>query len=70
MLQAKVHEVVYLHEWAHPDPDKQAEYMRLQSAFPGGIRRLEIDDPNADWAVSSRASRQAETTDETGHRAP
>ena len=42
LLQARVREVIYLDDWAHPDPEHQAEHERLQAAFPGGIRRLEL----------------------------
>ena len=59
MLQAKVHEVYYLHDWSHPNPAHKAEYDRLQSRFPGGIRRLEMEDPEADWAAPKRASPSA-----------
>ncbi len=64
MLQAKVHSVYYLHEWTHPDADRQAEYERLQSRFPGGIRQLPIPDPDEAWAVSSK---RAKGSDELGH---
>ena len=56
MLQAKVREVYYLHDWSHPNPAHKAEYDRLQSRFPGGIRRLEMQDPEADWAAPKRFS--------------
>jgi dCMP deaminase len=65
LLQAGVREVYYLHDWMHPDPERQAEYARLQGRFPGGIRRLELDDPKADWAVAAR--RGVATPNETGH---
>jgi dCMP deaminase len=68
LLQAKVAAVYYLHDWAHPESDKQAEYERLQARFPDGIRRLDVPDPDADWAVSKR--RSGAGTDETGHPPP
>jgi dCMP deaminase len=52
MLQAGITKVVYLHEWAHLDPDKQSEYIRLQGYFPGGVTKLEMEDPYATWAIS------------------
>lgn len=74
MLQAGVDSVHYLHDWIYPDPQKRAEYESLQSRFPGGVHRLEMDDPDADWAVSKRstASPQAlpERQDDTGHNHP
>jgi dCMP deaminase len=67
MLQAGVRQVFYLHDWIHPDREKQGEYERLQARFPGGIRRLEIDDPRAEWAVSRRREHGPAGTDEIGH---
>lgn len=67
MLQAGVRQVFYLHDWIHPDREKQSEYERLQSRFPGGIRRLEMDDPKAEWAVSRRRESRPLGADETGH---
>ena len=69
MLQAQVNEVYYLHDWAHPDLAKHAEYERLQARFPGGIRRLDIVDPRADWAITTRRDVRPRTADETGHAA-
>jgi dCMP deaminase len=68
LLQAHVEAVYFLHDWIHPDPRYQAEYERLQSRFPGGIRHLEMTDPHADWAVTTRRVQPAASTDETGHR--
>ena len=64
MLQAKVTSVYYLHDWSHPNPAHKAEYERLQTAFPGGIRRMEIEDNEADWAVGRRLG--APTRSEVG----
>jgi dCMP deaminase len=59
MLQAKVAAVYYLHDWSHPDTAHKAEYERLQTAFPGGIRRVDLEDPDAGWAVGSRQASPA-----------
>jgi dCMP deaminase len=67
MLQARVEAVYYLHDWVHPDGVKQAEYERLQARFPGGIRHLEHDDPDAEWAVTRRRMAPEERVDELGH---
>jgi dCMP deaminase len=67
MLQAGVLEVFYLHDWTHPDAAQRAEYERLQSRFPGGIRQLPIADPQAEWAVSTL---RLATVDATGHASP
>jgi dCMP deaminase len=70
MLQARIHTVVYLHDWTHPDAEKRAEYERIQSRFPGGIRRVDIFDPDAEWAVSARRVPTPDVTDDTGHGVP
>jgi dCMP deaminase len=56
MLQAKIAAVYYVHDWSHPNPAHKAEYERLQASFSatGGIRRLQMEDPDAEWAVPKR----------------
>jgi len=49
LLQAKVSEVVYMHEWGHPDPHWQEEYDLLQGRIQ--LRRLAMVDPLKDWAT-------------------
>ena len=62
MLQAQVQAVYYLHEWnphvkedALKTKEQQAEYDRLLVRFPGGVHRLDIPDPDVEWAVSKKA---------------
>jgi dCMP deaminase len=50
LLQAKVNAIYYLHDWQHPDAGLNAQYELLQGRFLEGIRRLEIQDPDVDWA--------------------
>jgi dCMP deaminase len=40
LLQARVTNVYYLHDWRHPNDEIRAEYERLQAHFPGGIHQL------------------------------
>ncbi len=54
MLQAKVEAVYFLHDWKHPDERAKAEYEKLQARFPGGIRQIQMEDPEEDWAVSAQ----------------
>jgi dCMP deaminase len=68
LLQAQARAVYYLHDWAHPDAEKQAQYQLLQGRFPEGIRRLEISDPDETWAQSSRRPAAAVKPDESGHQ--
>jgi dCMP deaminase len=58
LLQTGVERVVYIHDWQHPDPDMQNEYSRIQSRFPGGINKLDMEDPDRAWALP--ASKAAE----------
>ena len=49
LLQAGIKQVVYLHEWRHPEmcdnQGLQEQYNALEKAFPrGAIRKLDIDD--------------------------
>jgi dCMP deaminase len=57
MLQAKVANVYYITDWAHPDEKQRAEYERIQARFPGGIRQLNVADSDAGWAVSTSVER-------------
>lgn len=69
MLQAQIEKVYYIHDWTYPDELVHAEYMKIQSRFPGGIRRLEIPDPDEAWAVSTKRMLVGSQSDETGHAA-
>ncbi len=53
LLQAKITSVYYLHEWAYPDPEMQDTYSRLQEHFPAGVRRVDLEDAEAEWALSA-----------------
>lgn len=66
MLQARISEVFFLHDWKHPDQDKQKQYEVLQARFPSGIHRLEIPDQDSTWAMS-RPVAAADRSDEHGH---
>ncbi len=57
LLQAGVKRVVYLHEWIPPREDSREQYMRLQNAFELGAMKLEMDDPEIDWAVRNPAAK-------------
>ncbi|NIN71016.1 MAG: CMP deaminase [Gemmatimonadetes bacterium] len=54
LLQAGVERVVYIHDWQHPDPAMQNEYSRIQSRFPGGINKLDMEDPDQVWALPAK----------------
>lgn len=70
MLQAGIQRIVYLHELKYPDPEHAAQYEKIAARFKDGMTRLDIEDPDREWAVSKR--RQGLTiaipsSDETGH---
>ena len=61
MLQAQVRTVYYLHEWNPSIKDdvlktaaQTAEYEKLMIRFPGGVHRLDVPDPDVNWAVSRK----------------
>jgi dCMP deaminase len=68
MIQARIAVVHFLHDWRHPKPEKQAEYERLQARFPDGIKQLNLEDLEADWAVSGLRDKGSDPVDETGHQ--
>ena len=63
MLQAGIARVFFIHDWVFPDERMRAEYERLQTKLPGGIRRLRLADPDAYWATAGRVA----TPEDAGH---
>ena len=61
LLQAKINAVYYMHDWKYPDPTLNAQYELLQGRIPEGIRKLDVNDPDAAWAISKKASDPGET---------
>lgn len=52
LLQAKVSAIFYLHDWRHPDPELWDQYQVLERYFPEAVSRLDLPDPDAEWALS------------------
>jgi dCMP deaminase len=50
MLQAKVHTIYYMHDWQHPIGSLQEQYLMTQNKIRGGVRQVQVADPEADWA--------------------
>lgn len=68
MLQAGIIKIYYLHEWKYPDPDQEIQYAKIAAQFKGGMIRLDMEDPDRDWAVSKRRQGLAVAlSDDTGH---
>jgi dCMP deaminase len=63
MLQARIKAVRYLHEWRHPEEELWKQYLALQERFPEGVMRINMEDPDAVWAVSSLRA----PSEDTGH---
>lgn len=55
MLQARIHNVYFIHDWVYPSDEVRHEYQRLQTKLPGGIKRLEFDDADAAWATAGKS---------------
>lgn len=53
LLQAGVLAVRYLHEWRHPDEEVWSEYQIIQARFSEGVKQVGLDDPHAEWAVTT-----------------
>ena len=52
LLQAKIRSVHYIHDWIYPEPEMQQTYASLQEQFPHNIAQVEIEDSEAEWAVT------------------
>jgi dCMP deaminase len=50
MLQANVNCIYYIHDWQHPISTLQEQYQLIQNKLKGGVRRIEMLDPDAEWA--------------------
>lgn len=61
MLQAKVDAIYFIHDWVHPENSLREQYLLAQSKIPNGVRRIEFDDPHADWANNKPPSPVAAT---------
>jgi dCMP deaminase len=56
MLQAGIASVHYMHAWSGMRGQDQAlQYKMLLDAFPNGVHRLVISDPDAEWAKAAPA---------------
>lgn len=72
LLQAGIAQVFYLHDWRYPDDAVQNAYEKIQNRIPRGVKKIDMFDPDADWAVSAlreaKADQGSGTVDpDTGH---
>lgn len=49
-LQAKIAAIYYLHDWQHPIGELREQYELIQSTFRYGVHRVDVGDPESDWA--------------------
>jgi dCMP deaminase len=52
LLQAKIQEIFYLHDWRHPDDVLKAQYELLQARSPERVKKLTMQDARGRWANS------------------
>jgi dCMP deaminase len=50
LLQAKVQTIYYIHDWQHSIQALQEQYTIAQDKIRGGVRQLNVPDPDSDWA--------------------
>lgn len=53
LLLAQIIKVYYLHDWVCPNQQTQEKYLKMQSLFLEGVKRIYFDDPDAQWANSN-----------------
>lgn len=74
LLQAKVKRIVYLHPWQPSDADqemdrsKKAEHAKVFACFVS--KWLAIEDPRAEWAVTTLRKKTAAPEDGSGSQGP
>jgi dCMP deaminase len=69
MLQVRIQRVHYLHAWQPTAGPKKAEYDKLSNRFPGGVKRIQIADPDGPGVVPQAIQSADEVpTDEHGHQ--
>ena len=52
LLQAKINAVYYLHDWKPSSSSLVSALKKLHGRFPGGMKKIEADDPKQEWARS------------------
>ena len=52
LLQAKINAVYYLHDWKPSSSSLVSVLKKLHGRFPGGMKKIEADDPKQEWARS------------------
>ncbi|MBI2965698.1 MAG: dCMP deaminase family protein [Chloroflexi bacterium] len=65
LLQAGMSGVHFLHEWTPHDSALKPEYDRLLAGFKTGVQRVEVDDPDREWAISTLRTGEVQ-----GHASP
>lgn len=54
MLQAKIEQVYYIHNWtSSKTPEQESQYKLLMEKFEHGVNKLNLPDPKKDWALAT-----------------
>jgi dCMP deaminase len=71
LLQAKIEEVFYLHDWRHPEDVLKDQYELLQARFPHRVKKLSMQDSRAKWAnTGTQLKLAAQASDGASKRIP
>lgn len=71
MLQAEIAEIYYMRPWSGSnDAEFIAQYERILAAFPQGVHRFDIPDPQAEWARGEPIPAASGVSDSTSHALP
>ena len=66
MLQAKISQVYYIHDWTSSRTgDQEKQYKLLMEKFENGVHKLGMVDPKKDWALAA-VKNAAKSVDEHG----
>lgn len=56
--QAGVTAVRFHREWSHPDTSLHSQYRAIENKFPGGVKKIEVMDPDdEDWVYPKKPAR-------------
>jgi len=63
--QAGITAVRYHKEWAHPDASLRSQYRAIENKFKGGVKRVDVEDPDdPDW-IYPKKTQQTESRETT-----
>jgi dCMP deaminase len=57
--QVALRRIYYIHEWSPTEADFVKQYQILSARIPGGLTRLDVPDPRAEWALGRKPAAPA-----------